>query len=483
MAIYIVGTPEAPPQGGGASFVATHYVDGAAGGAGVGTISNPFTMAQAVALYQPGWKVQLNTGSIAGPATGDPFTPSFSLNRAGTADNPCIWFAQNYAALSEANRTTFTHPGGSPNGNPIIGLSAPYNQLYGIYVDERNAIPGKDTGTIVITAAHVVFRYFDLNRGNAQWPAAAVDTNLSGIRIEPNESNVFDVVIADGRFRNYTAGSGGYGETGSLLFSKPGYEVYGVTYEHCVFDDVTTGVYIKGAGIIRSVSGAMTFRKNLFRINTNASSVNIYPLNLSDIGDARGRNRVYQNIAIGGRTFVRSHFQSDQGGRMDLRSLDICNNTVIDLVANNDGAFLRDVFQGNQAQSTWRIHNNIYRGTARMYNFPFNGGDNSVLSRNHNTGFGLSESWSSIPGVPNESITQLPLRRAGHDANSNIRNPLFTSTTWGATDFGKLQAGSLERLSGVDIMNLQGLGTSAPINRGAFILADMSDAFGIRPLT
>lgn len=468
-------------------FNPNKWVDGSATGTGDGSQLSPWTMAQAVASANPGDIIQLNAGTIVGANTAEAWEASFKINRPGTACEPIVWVAENYAAVNSTNRTTFTHPGTAPNGNPVLGLHAAYNYVYGIHVYEPNAVPGGDTGTIVITSPHVKLCYCHLDRDQAEWSGYTnldpVPTNLAGVRIEPGElEDVFDVQITDNLFTNYTADSDVlYGCAAVLMFSNQTRYSHGITFENNTFDYVNVAVYIKGAGPARPVKGGLVFRRNLSRVNDDGYGVNIYHYNLSDTADTYGPNLFVQNLAYGGHAFIRPHIQTDD----PTKSVYLINNTAINLIGTGEDGFLRDVFQGNQAIPSWRIHNNIVYGGTRFYNFAYTGGDRSVLSRDHNTVYGLSQSYSYVgeatPNIGAETLAELQAR-TGQDLSSEVRDPLLESTAWGNAQLGQLQVTSDERDSGVDVLDLLNEGQAESINRGCFITDDMSDQIGIRPL-
>ncbi|WP_116809401.1 hypothetical protein [Steroidobacter cummioxidans] len=471
-------------------FIANKWVDGAATGTGDGSQTNPWTMAQAIANASPGDVIQLNAGTIAGSNTAQPKSACFPITRAGTSTQPIIWFAENYAALSSTGRTTFTHPG-TTTGNPVIGLTAPYNYVYGVHVYEPNAMPGRDTGSIIIEAPHVKLCYCHLDRAQAEWPtytSGSAATNLAGVYIEPTEAaDVFDVQLTDNLFTNYTADSNVlYGCAAVMMFSITTRFCHDITFENNTFDYVNVAVYVKGAGTSRPVRGGLVFRRNLSRVNDDGYGVNIYHYNLSDTDDTYGPNVFVQNLSYGGRMFVRPHFQ---GGGVDTRSVYLINNTSINMTGTGEDGWLRDSFQGNQSTPTWRIHNNILHTGTRFYCMPYfgsNGSDSSVLSRDRNTAYNFSNSYSYVgnatPAIGAETLSQLQ-SRTGQDLNSQVRDPLLASTTWGNAQFGQLQSTSSERNSGVDILDLLGGGTSGSINRGCFITSNMSDLIGVRPLS
>lgn len=468
-------------------FNPNKWVDGSATGTGDGSQTNPWTMAQAVANANPGDIIQLNAGTIVGANTAQAWEASFRIDRPGTLCEPILWIAENYAAVSTTDRTTFTHPGAAPNGNPVLGLHAAYNYVYGIHVYEPNAVPGEDTGTILITSPHVKLCYCHLDRAEAEWAGytnhSPVPTNLAGVRIQPGElEDVFDLQLTDNLFTNYTADSDVlYGCAAVLMFSIQTRFCHNVTFENNTFDYVNVAVYIKGAGPARPVKGGLVFRRNLSRVNDDGYGVNIYHYNLSDTADTYGPNLFVQNLAYGGYAFIRPHIQTDD----PTKSVYLINNTAINLVGAGEDGFVRDVHQGNQPIASWRIHNNILYSGTRLYSFPYTGGDRSVLSRDHNTVYDLSQSYSYVgdatPNIGAETLAELQAR-TGQDLNSEVRDPLLVSTTWGNAQLGQLQTTSNERDSGVDVLDLQDEGQAASINRGCFITADMSDQIGVRPL-
>lgn len=473
-------------------FTPNKWVDGSATGTGDGTQLDPWTFAQAIANANPGDVIQLNAGTYVGAATGLNWEASFKLERPGTACAPIVWIAENYAAVSTTNLTTLTHPGAEPDGNPALGLNAPYNYVYGIHVYEPDAVPGEDTGSIVINAPHVKLCYCHLDRGSAEWaeyssptdPERAVPTNLAGVRIEPgNADDAFDIQITDNLFTNYTAPTDvHYGCKAVLMFSTTTRFCHDITFENNTFDNVNVAVYVKGSGPNRPVKGGLIFRRNRSRISPTGDSPDLFHYNISDATDTYGPNVFVQNLAYGGRSFVRTFRQGDG----PIRGVYLVNNTVLNLAydSNEDGLLI-DSGMGNQDVASWRIHNNILHTGPKFYCFPYTGGDRSIQSRDHNTAYTLAVSYSDVgdatPAIGQETLSQLQTR-TGRELSSAVRDPLLESTTWGDPDFAKLQTISDELDSGVDVLDLLDDNVEASINRGCFIKSDMSDLIGIRAL-
>lgn len=401
-------------------FNPNKWVDGSALGAGDGSQLDPWTMAQAVANANPGDVIQLNAGTIVGTATGTNKAASFEFTRPGAPCAPIIWIAENYAALSNTNRTTFTHPGEAPDGNPIIGLYAPYNYLYGIHVYEPNAVPGRDTGTILISQPHVKVCYCHLDRGSAEWPEYTAlthpPTNMSGLYIEPTEeADVFNVQVTDNLFTNYTAPTDvEYGCKAVNAFSFPTRYCHGLTFENNTFDNVNAAIYIKGSNPARPVKGGLIFRRNLSRVSATAQGEDQFHYNISDVAETYGPNVFVQNLAYGGRAFVRTAHQ----GNGPIKGVYVINNTAVNMLSvNNEDAFFYDRLAGNQDVATWRFHNNILHTGPKFYVFPDAGGDGSVQSRDHNTAYDLGVSFSDVgdttPVIGNETLLDCKNARGG----------------------------------------------------------------------
>ena len=75
-------------------IIATHWVSASATGSGNGTQQDPYTLAQALRLAQPGWRVCGGPGEDMGGNTNSN-TASMRISANGTESNPIIFFAQN----------------------------------------------------------------------------------------------------------------------------------------------------------------------------------------------------------------------------------------------------------------------------------------------------------------------------------------------------------------------------------------------------
>lgn len=483
MAVYIIGNPTVP---GGNTFTPTHYVSGLASGSGNGlTRGSPYTFAQAAALATPG-RQYLLLDTFTGPPSGDPLRGTFDITVPGTADQPIVWFAENYAALSSSNRTQFRNTGVFPNtSSPVLSIRAAYNKLFGVYVDEAQANPGHDTASLVISGHDIELQYCEFDRrAISNWVPLQTASNMAGVLIQPGQN----VRIANNRFLNYTATQTvTYGRTCIFMFSGRGggdADTSRITVEHNDFVNSDVAIYVKGAGAVRPMRGGMTFRYNRGQLTTLTNVVNNYFLNLGDCDDTFGPNRIYGNLIAGGVMFVRPQFQSDEGGLIPTRSVQIYNNTTIGVLGLADNGWLRSHFQGNRPPASWRVHNNIHTSVAanggRFYEFPYEGGDASMLSGDHNLVYNLGQLFSDVDTIGNETLEQYR-QRTGREANTLTANPLLLSTTYGNANFGVPDPSSPAILQpGVDVFQLLGGSASAPIARGA-IVAGLPTP-GIQPL-
>ncbi|HEY0611382.1 MAG TPA: hypothetical protein VGD35_17045, partial [Chitinophaga sp.] len=191
------------PNPGGAPLSATHWVSASATGSGNGTQQNPYTLAQALQLAQPGWRVSCGPGEYMGVNTNQRFDPSFQILANGTENNPIIFFAQNYAALNTTGRSILRHNGTQQGyGCPVLGLDTGHH-WYGFYITESLAPTTPDTGPIVCGGKHNRISYFRIDRGPTTWPQARSDNNHAAIRFE-GQNGCQHNVVSDCWIENYS---------------------------------------------------------------------------------------------------------------------------------------------------------------------------------------------------------------------------------------------------------------------------------------
>lgn len=461
------------------TLAATHWVSANATGSGNGTEQNPYTLAQALRLAQPGWRVCCGPGDYIGVNTNQRFDPSFRILANGTEANPIIFFAQNYAALNTSGRSILRHNGTQQGyGCPVLGLQTGHH-WYGFYITETLAPTTPDTGPIVCTGKYNRISYFRIDRGPVTWPQARADNNHAAIRFE-STNGCQNNLVSDCWIENYSRQNAFGSEQGIQLFSPQGANTTTstgrITIENCYFDNVETALTSKGAGALRPILGGIVFRRNLVRPSTFNNVVG--SVNFMDTSGELGRNQVYQNIQVGGHYFVICMAQAGY----PHRNIDIINNTLINAIMNREREGIHTASGGAGTRgSGWRIHNNIKTGTAPLFNFAYDDqSDAAVQSRSHNLSFGHSR-WGYVDarGTGTQSLAQWQAATAFDDFSLES-DPRLVSAVWGNADLGKLQTGSPARNAAIDILNLNGNGTSAACNMGAY--SNDNVVIGIRPL-
>ena len=455
-----------PDVGGGSTIVPTHYVEVDAGGSGIGTISNPFTLAQACALAQPNWDVQMGPGVYVGPNHNATFAASFSIPTLGTQSNKIRFFAKNYAALTSSGRTIIQNGATSDGqGCPVFALNTG-QELLGIYVNEDQSRAHADSGVIVVSGQYAAVRYCRISRGVIPWTNA---NNHSAVRLEPAQF----CEVTDNWLENYTGAS--VSEQAVMVFSNgnTGNSIaHSISIDHNMFDNNKCPATIKGAGTARPWGGNLRFRNNLCRAaNTNQDQGGPF---LMDTGSANGRNVVSQNIIMGGCYGVITYFQASG----NITDVDIVNNTFVNITNNGDRSGMHaDWFGASTTPASWRIHNNIKTGSAILDMYRYSA-DAALLSRSHNLSLGGSR-WAE--SFNRSAATLAQWQALGFDAGSLLVDPHFVSSIWGSPDLAKLELDSPCRNAAIDILNLNGGGTSAACHMGAYSADDV--VIGIRPLT
>jgi hypothetical protein len=474
------GNPGPNPGPKAAPLTATHWVSATATGSGNGTQQNPYTLAQALRLAQPGWKVSCGPGDYIGVNTSTGWEPSFQIAANGTESNPIIFFAQNYAALNTTGRSILRHNGTQQGyGCPVLGLQTGHH-WYGFYISESLAPTMPDTGPIVCTGRYNRISYFRIDRGPGTWPQARSDNNHAAIRFE-SVHGCQNNLVSDCWIENYSRQNAFGNESGIQLFSPSDSNTTTstgrITIENCYFDNVETALTSKGAGASRWILGGLIFRRNLVRASTFERATG--SVNFMDTSGELGRNQVYQNIQVGGTFFVKCMLQAGH----PIRDIDVINNTLINAVENRDTEGIHTATGGaGTIGSGWRIHNNIKTGTAPLFNIAYDGqSDAAVQSRSHNLSFGHSRwGWVDSRGTGTQSLAQWVANTAFDDFSLQS-DPLLVSSAWGNANLGKLQTGSPARNAAIDLLNLNGGGTSATCHMGAY--SNDNVVIGIRPLT
>lgn len=466
-----------------APLVATHWVSVSATGSGDGTQQNPYTLAQALQLAQPGWSVSCGPGEYMGVNTHSN-DPCMRISTDGTESNPIIFFAQNYAALNTTGRSTLRHDGTQQaQGCPVLGLGTGHH-WYGFYITESLAPTHPDTGPVVCGGKYNRISYFRIDRGPTTWPLFGEGENTYGennhaaIRFEGEGCQ--NNLVSDCWIENYSRENAFGSEQGIQLFSPNGSSITTstghITIENCYFDNVETALTSKGAGEDRWILGGIIFRRNLIRASVFAPVSGA--VNFMDTSGELGRNQVYQNIQVGGNY----HVICMQQAGYPIRDIDVINNTLINSVKIGEMEGIHSAtHQAGAVGSGWRIHNNVKTGTTPLFNFSDDLGDDAaVQSRSHNLSFGHSR-WGYVTsrGTGTHTLAEWQAATAFDDFSLES-DPLLTSSAWGNSDLGKLQPTSPARNAAVDLLDLNGGGTGATCHMGAY--SNDTVVIGIRPL-
>jgi hypothetical protein len=465
---------------GGSPLLATHWVSVSATGSGDGTQQNPYTLAQALQLAQPGWRVSCGPGEYMGVNTNTRFDPSFRILANGTENNPIIFFAQNYAALNTTGRSILKHNGTQQGyGCPVLGLDTGHH-WYGFYITESLAPTAPDTGPVVCSGKYNRISYFRIDRGPTTWPLfnGQSENNHAAIRFEGDGCQ--NNLVSDCWIENYSKENAPGHEQGIQLFSPSGSNIATstgrITIENCYFDNVETAITSKGAGADRWILGGIIFRRNLIRASTHWNVTG--SVNFMDTSGELGRNQVYQNIQVGGNYLVLCMQQAGY----PIRDIDVINNTLINSVKIGEREGIHSAtHQAGAIGSGWRIHNNVKTGTTPLFNFSDDlGADTAVLSRSHNLSFGHSR-WGYVTarGTGTQTLAEWQAATAFDDFSLES-DPLLVSSMWNNPDLGRLQQASPARNAAIDLLNLNGSGTSAACHMGAY--SNDNVVIGIRPL-
>ena len=447
----------------------TKTVKASAGGGGIGTDADPWTLLEAMENAVSGDIVGIEAGVYVGvdpsAGAGSRYTPAFRPTNSGSAGNPIVFVAQNHAAINTSGfsdiRSGATVPG---SGWPAFGsLSKSYVHFVGLYSDENN--PNNkgcpDSGPATFWTGTGVY----VDRCKIIGINAPFNDNHSGIRLE----NFYSGRVASNYIEGFnTQLNGGSTNQAGVMT----YEMRNTVIEHNFIDNCGDPLYIKG----REQYG------NTIRFNwlEDATAVGMRLLSLEvDPISATNRNSVYQNVMYNCLNDIELGYHEIRPDA--INGTDIFNNTSYISGAGSStlSLYITDTVQAHDNT----FNNNIVYGSGRKAYFSQESAGNSAsgfagyIMPNNNCYFGATyfadgtsgSDWNQIDFTTWKALT-------GADAGSQISNPLFISAGAGNVKLG----GSSPCLNaGVDYKNLLGGGTSAPINQGAYISAGQTEVIGI----
>lgn len=450
----------------------TYYVSTTATGSGDGlTQGNAWTWSQAAAnavagdtvIFLPGTYVLTSVYTDYAGAGELRFTSAFLPTNSGTVGNLITFKAQYDAAtLSDTspNRTILTTDG--IYTCPVLGtLNKDYIQYRGFFINEANAAPTPDSGTITLcytTGSQALYnRCIGID--------ASLGTNYNAIRIE----NTTDVVASYNKINNYSPSVPHANNSGIMVYASQNYTVQ----NNYVYDN-GGGIFAKGDNptIPAYIYNPASIKYNKI-INTP------FCLALGGVKPETGSQYcdVVQNVCQAPSGYAA--LQIEIYDAVSPNYFRVFNNTFS---GNNGEGIIYIVNTGATSFDSSTLQNNIFANSA---NGP------TALSYQTTTTEILRAVWqynchttaaSTIVSMSDGSYTLTTWQAAGKGTGSIQADPLFVS----ATDFRisdsahSIGSGDSPCLAtGIDALQLLGGATTDPINMGAYITAGQTDSIGV----
>ncbi|RLA57202.1 MAG: hypothetical protein DRR04_13320, partial [Gammaproteobacteria bacterium] len=358
--------------------------------------------------------------------TGERYDPIYNPVNDGTANNEIVIIADGRVTLESDT---------SGRGEPVIGT---YGRNYitwdGFFIDESNVHTKADTGPVVIWQSnHVTVQNITVRGKTVNW-----GDNHNAIRIEYSSNSV----VRNNRLHRNRGGANNYNGSAIMLYDSDN-----ILIEHNEIYDAQGGIFVKGA-YGGTANHHITIRYNL-----------LYDLNVgithgivNDAGRQFGAH-TYQNIIRDtdfGIVFIGYNGSSPA-------NIDVVNNTLHN---TQFGFFLKPSTSGYRDIT---FYNNIISGAS----VSIQGEDITDVS---NTDFSHNIYYSSGT-LARISYTNYNLNGWNSQFNQDTvgtvtTDPMFVSPS--NSNF-QLRAGSPANASGIDILNIRGNGSNAPVNLGAFV--------------
>jgi hypothetical protein len=439
-------------------------------GSGDGSIGNPYTIYEALDEVQAGEQIGLAAGVYVGTQqAGDDgakrYTPAFRTTNSGTSENPIHIVAENFAALTDTDRTEL-RSGATTSGDgwPAFGnLDRNHVFWWGIYTDEAasNNKPREDSAPIVLwSCTGGGLRYCDIRGIDVSWT-----DNHSGVRCEGAHGSIIQDCYIDGFLVN---GSGSTNQAGVLTYSSSNIDI-----SYCEISNCGNNIFWKAG----TPQFGMKAHHNVFEGGVDAFRIQL----LTDTV----RNEIYQNLFLGYTTSAIFFSQTALPNDLPI-NLAIANNLFYGRVASGGQVGTYRYDKTAYTTDTNLIYNNITLDT--------NGG--AVITSDFNTsasviaGFvdhqnNCYHSYGNFGGSDGGSGTLRDLTVSnwqnthGMDIDGIFADPQLVNPAGGIFT---LNSGSPCINGGVDILQLLGGTTADQINVGPYITPDQTDHFGIRPV-
>jgi hypothetical protein len=366
--------------------------------------------------------------------TGERYDPIYNPVNSGRSGSPITFRAQGDVHLTSSTNT---------HGEPIIGaVNRRFIVWDGFRLNENNIHTKADTGPVAVWGSDNITLQNLTVRGNTSiW-----NDNHNAIRIE-NSHHV--------RVRNSTL-SGTRNPPGNRNGS--GITLYGtknIVVENNEMYDTACGVFIKGHN-----DGPVTVRYNYFH-DLDKEAVAVHFLGTQT---GQGGARIYQNIvrnSTNGFTLFGTSEYHEGPSNVDIVNNTIYNNSSVGIYVKL-GAGFRDIV----------IANNIVSGSGLGLKTE----DPSVLRAfTYRNNLYHNNDVHAKVGSRNYDYAAWRNSFRKDTVGSLLTNPGFSDTSGNTLT---LSANSRARRAGVDILNLQGQGTTARINMGARVTGN--EVIGVR---
>lgn len=389
--------------------------------------TNPLSPNTAEAA-QPGDVVIVKAGVYTTTQTlGQRDLPTYNPVNTGSAGNPIVFRA------ASGEHVILQGFSGTTDGALIGANNRSYITWDGFIINEPAIATSPDTGPVVVwNSNNITLQNLTIIGKTADW-----NDNHNGIRLE----FVTDSLVRSNRISGIrNAPNNGNGAAIMV------YDSEGIVFEYNEIRDSGGGIFLKGRN-----PGPFILRYNVLH-HIDGAAITI--LGVADGGGSS--NEIYQNLVYNSREGI--IFSSiDAAGPANV---DVVNNTFHNL--SSAAVYIDDDDTG---YADLVIRNNLFTGARtgiQAEELP-NASALNDFNINNNTYFGFNQ--MARLDYDDLSLSQWQ-SQTGKDSNSTANDPLYVNQ--GQNDF-TLSAGSPAIDEGIDLLNLQGGGTSSLINLGAYI--------------
>jgi len=438
-----------------AFYAPTKWVTAAAGGSGVGTEGDPWTLAQAMANAVAGDIVQVGPGTYTGSNTDDNFDPSWRAANSGSPGKPIIFFARYPAVRYVSNRSQLSNGVTTDRGGcPTFGCGTGDDYIYwdGFYVDENTSNYKEDMGPAVLNGCTGSELRRCLIKGDVAAGEGGSDNHCS-FRMEASDG----VAIRDCEAYDNYSGLNAY--NGSCVVI---YTTYNFVVENNHFYNSDGGVFLKGDSAVQAIHTA-TVRNNYIHDVARGITPQHVAATAGPGVDGTYGARIYQNIV-----------EDCEYGiipRGDTRAWDpsdcvIANNLIIG--------------------STWGLYTKPGTHDAMIHRnnliidctFAQQAEDVTAWPSGIDSDYNMYSGFTTFGRLNYTNYTLATwVSTFGDETNSVDDDPEFVNK---ATGNYKLDTGSPALGAGTDYLSLLGGDVGAAVNYGPYVLADQSDEIGVR---